>query len=287
METLFVDIVFDECAKKFSDETAIIIEDQSKSFTYNELNNLANELSLVVNMIISSSHDSICLESPMVSIMIDRDIGMIVGILAILKCGGTYVPVDPNFPPDRQSYIFSHSRSHCLIIDTNSYNNALKLGVELPKVILLDSKTGRVASANNDPSAAKLALSRSRSPDDIAYVLYTSGSTGKPQGVMVPHRGVLNIISWFANELKVNQTSRVLGLTTFCFDISVLEMFMPLLSGACLVIARSSTQKDPFRIIEILESLHVTVMQATPTTYEMMLATGWGGDKTIDFLVCF
>ena len=62
---------------------------------------------------------------------------------------------------------------------------------------------------------------------------------------------------------------------------------MPLLSGACLVIARSSTQKDPFRIIEILESLHVTVMQATPTTYEMMLATGWGGDKTIDFLVCF
>jgi non-ribosomal peptide synthetase component F len=117
------------------------------------------------------------------------------------------------------------------------------------------------------------------------YVLYTSGSTGKPKGVMVKQAGVVNIVEWFAQALGVDATSRVLGLTTFCFDISVLEMYLPLICGAGLVMVEQSSQKDPFQLLDVIRDQCVTVVQATPTTYEMLFATGWKGDPSIDFLV--
>ena len=116
-------------------------------------------------------------------------------------------------------------------------------------------------------------------------MLYTSGSTGKPKGVVLYCDAVLNIVEWFANELNVDKHSKVMGLTTFCFDISVLETFLPLVRGGTLVLAKSSTQKDPFRLRDVIEEFKVSVFQATPTSYEMLLASGWTGDKSIDFLV--
>ena len=97
--------------------------------------------------------------------------------------------------------------------------------------------------------------------------------------------GVVNVTNWFADQIPVVPSSKVLALTTLCFDISVLEVFMPLLRGATLVLAKSSTQKNPFRLLDYVQEAGVTVMQATPTTYEMMLATGWTGDPNVDFLV--
>ena len=222
----------------------------------------------------------------MISLMTNRDLGMIVAILAILKAGGAYVPVDPSFPPDRQSHIFSHSQSKCLLIDPESYKKALNLGTKLPHVLLFDAATGAPAAGGTKKINILNKHQVERPGYNLAYVLYTSGSTGKPKGVMVTHEGVINIVRWFADELKITKKDIVLGLTTFCFDISVLEMFMPLLHGAALVIATSDTQKDPFRLLEVLEQRKVTVMQATPTTFEMMLATGWTGDRNINFLVC-
>lgn len=102
---------------------------------------------------------------------------------------------------------------------------------------------------------------------------------------MVRQEGVLNIIDWFAGQLQIGPGKKVLGLTTVCFDISVLEIFMPLLHGAELVFAFSETQKDPFRILEIVKDMRLDVLQATPTTFEMMLATGWSGDSDLDLLV--
>ena len=116
-------------------------------------------------------------------------------------------------------------------------------------------------------------------------MLYTSGSTGKPKGVMVKNVGVVNIVTWFADQIGVTSETRVMGLTTFCFDISVLEMCMPFIRGGTLVVGKTSSQKDPFQLLEVMQRLNVTVFQATPTTYEMMLATGWTGDSKISFLV--
>ena len=122
-------------------------------------------------------------------------------------------------------------------------------------------------------------------PDGIAYVLYTSGSTGKPKGVMVLNKGVHNIINFFADKLCIQPADKVLCLTTFCFDISVLELFMPLVRGATVVLASSKTQKQPLRILDLIKRRAVSVMQATPTTYEMLMSTGWNGDKSLKLLV--
>ena len=149
------------------------------------------------------------------------------------------MPVDPAFPPDRQTHIFAHSKCQVLITDAGSLELALSLGVIVPPTIVVN-----VAAITSDNCLANdsLVLSTLQLPSfkfmdkektlndarakvgkrldgGLAYVLYTSGSTGKPKGVMVKQAGVVNIVEWFADELKVTEKSRVLGLTTFCFDI--------------------------------------------------------------------
>jgi non-ribosomal peptide synthetase component F len=234
--------------------------------------------------------------TPLIGIMMDRGISFIISILGILKAGCAYVPIDPTFPPDRQIHIFSHSKCQILFVDDASYDNIQCLGVNLPHIFRMDSNYNlNVESEIMDQNVSNHEIiidttyektnNAKIDNNGLAYVLYTSGSTGKPKGVMVKHVGVYNIINWFANKLNIGPNSRVMGLTTFCFDISVLEMFLPLTRGGELVLAKSATQKDPFTLLSLIESRKVSVFQATPTTYEMMLATGWKGDPNVDFLV--
>ena len=286
----YLDIVFGESCKKNGNSRAIILEDGKVEYTYGELNIMASNLENTLRQILYADEKIVSFDDCInrtVSLMTERNVAMIVAILAILKAGASYVPVDPSFPPDRQAHIFSHSKSKLLLVDTESYEKAIALGVSLPPVVVIHPSTGEIlkkpeikANVTESPQFVV-----KRSPRDMAYVLYTSGSTGKPKGVMVTHEGVVNIVNWFADELRVDSKSVVLGLTTFCFDISVLEMFMPLFRGGTLVIASSATQKDPFHLLDVIHDRRVTVMQATPTTYEMMLATGWLGDPSIDLLV--
>jgi non-ribosomal peptide synthetase component F len=243
MDSGLLDNIFKELASHSSQSIAIISEDGSEALTYGELNMHSDKLCCRINMVLSNMNLS---EAPMISLMTEREFCMIISIIAILKSGGAYVPVDPSFPPDRQSHIFQHSRSNLLITDPATYKTALSLGVTFPSVLLINTADGTPLEYLRPLSVPQRSL---RSPDDLAYVLYTSGSTGKPKGVMVMHQGVINIVKWFAEELVITPSDKVLGLTTFCFDISVLEMFLPLLYGATLVIAKSSTQKDPFHLL--------------------------------------
>ena len=214
----------------------------------------------------------------------ERDVGFIASILASLKSRTTYVPIDPSFPPDRQTHILSHSNSELVITDQNTYDKALQLGVIFPPCIIIDPVTCQVQS-KTDAERITPNQSIADTKEHLAYVLYTSGSTGKPKGVVIYQNSVFNIVTYYTRLLNVTTSSKVMALTTFCFDISVLEIFMPLVSGGTLVLAKSSTQKDPFRLLEVIEEWKVNVFQATPTSYEMMLATGWTGDESIDFLV--
>ena len=270
-----------------SGQRAVVTED-GLSILYEELDALASVVQTLVyqQIIRNAPNSSQPFQTPLVSVMIDRNISFITAILGILKAGAAYVPVDPAFPPDRQLYIFNHSKCELLIIDEVCYKQALELNLELPPYILMDPNGNvlsmKLPSPMNESSHSKFSsgsddIRKYRSThrqERLAYVLYTSGSTGKPKGVMVKHVGVHNIVRWFADILKVGSSSRVFGLTTFCFDISVLEVFLPLTRGGTLILAKSSTQKDPFRIVEIMREHAVSVFQATPTTYEMMLATG-------------
>jgi amino acid adenylation domain-containing protein len=219
--------------------------------------------------------------------MTTRSIGTIVAILSILKSGAAYVPVDPTFPADRQAHIFSHSRSLLLIVDEHTVSCVKDFETDIPPVLVISAVTGQILSNPSGISMAPPAfqLYHAPNPYNLAYVLYTSGSTGKPKGVMVLNHSVVNIVKHFATELGASERDVVLGLTTLCFDISVLETFLPLFVGGALVIASSATQKNPYRIADILVQHRVSVMQATPTTYEMLLSTGWNGSREVAFLV--
>ena len=187
--------------------------------------------------------------------------------------------------------------------DAECFEQALSLGVQVPPTLVLNTAvmqpTGLVGNiierslhlspVENYKKQSVLDAGRAkvvnRKDGGLMYVLYTSGSTGKPKGVMIKHAGVTSQMMWFRDELQVAAHSRVLGLATICFDISVLEMYLPLVSGGTLVYVDQGTQKDPFQLVEIIEKHGVTVFQATPTTYDMLFAIGWKGDPKVDFLV--
>lgn len=276
---------FDEVAKVFSDHFAVGTEDGLNHLSYSELEQRSNYLAKCLIVKAGSKLS----ENRFIGVLVNRGIGMVVALLAIMKTGAAYVPVDPSFPKDRQTYIFTHSKCSLLIVDEETQSEAITLAgpdsMDFPEVFQIEKNTGfpseKISVRNNPP----ILLPLPTEDRSIAYVLYTSGSTGKPKGVMVYHDSVMNILDWFADDIGLTEDDHVLGLTTYCFDISVLEMFMPLTQGAGLIVTSSITQRDPFRIIEILQRMKITVMQATPTTFEMCLATGWTGDQKINFLV--
>ena len=290
--------VFETQASHLRATEALRVEGSSSGLSYSALNELSARLAgemVVADSLVRSRQDPAA-STPLVCILMRRHAGLIASMLATLKAGAAYVPVDPAFPPDRQAYIFEHSKCCLLLADVESYQEAKGLGVDLPPVIVLDGHTGVVVqrlpggrSYSAEDRAAMLLDARrrqaARDRGGLMYVLYTSGSTGKPKGVMLSQFGVTNLVSWFAGELRVGAGTRVLGLTTACFDISVLEIFLPLISGGTLVLAQSASQKDPFRLLDLIREQGVSVVQATPTTFEMLLAAGWAGDAGVDLLV--
>ena len=291
------------------DNTAMIAEQGNLSVTYTELMMRSEYLAVMLLKVFNQKKLTILTDdgsttTPLVSIMMNRGIGSIVAILSVLKAGAAYVPVDPSFPADRQAHIFTHSQSQVLIVDKENLPAVKAMNLPLSQWLVIDSETGRLLESTiqhkqqqpgreeeREGEREKLQLldkaAQRQVPSDqhLAYVLYTSGSTGKPKGVMVHNKGLVNIVEFFAETLSVSVKDRVLCLTTLCFDISMLEIFLPLICGATLVMISSKTQKNPVRILEVLQAHKISVMQATPTTYEMLMAVGWTGDRSIKMLV--
>lgn len=231
--------IFEREVARSSSSPCVFLEDQ-RIYSYRDVDDvatcIAKELACAVE---SASAVEIDSETPLVAVMMTRGVGLVSAILGILKAGAAYVPVDPSFPPDRQMHIFSHSNCKMLITDEESMQLAQSLGVEVPPTLIINSSillvngrvqfhtiiTGRLHLPlfDNLNKVAILSIAREkvsvRKDGGLAYVLYTSGSTGKPKGVMLNQTGVVNIVNWFADELSLSSASRVLGLTTFCFDI--------------------------------------------------------------------
>ena len=302
--SLFVLDYFERNVELTPHHPAVILEN-GKVYSYQMLNMLAVEIgkevaSAVHCVQLTEGDDS----PPLVAVMLTRGIGLIAAILGVLKAGSAYVPIDPAFPPDRQTYIFEQAKCQLLLTDADCFEQALSLGVKVPPTLVLNTPVMQPTGlGDHNIIARSLHLSHgdnynkqvlldagrarvtSRKDGGLMYVLYTSGSTGKPKGVMIKHAGVTSQMMWFRDELQVAAHSRVLGLATICFDISVLEMYLPLVSGGTLVYVDQGTQKDPFQLVEIIEKYGITVFQATPTTYDMLFAIGWKGDPRVDFLV--
>lgn len=259
--------LFEEQVERTPGKVAVVFEEQE--LTYRELNNKANQLA---HYLIEQGVKP----ETLVAICVERSLDMIVGLLGILKAGGLYVPLDPHYPRARLKYMLEDSQALFLLSETH-----LKgiLPVYKGLCIYLDSHLDVFASksmANPDADV---------SPNSLVYVIYTSGSTGQPKGVMVEHGNIVNFLYAMAIEPGISVDEVFCAVTSMSFDIHVLDVYLPLTHGACLILADKETVNDPERLKRLLERHSVTAMQATPATYKMLLTSGWHVDGFFKVLV--
>jgi len=215
----------------------------------------------------------------MVGLCVHRDFDMVVCVLAVLKAGGTYLPLDPAFPRDRLAFMVADSGLSLLVTHSDL---AERVDWSRDRSIWLDADAALIEAQ----SASRIAPDAGVvSPESVAYVLYTSGSTGKPKGVQVPHRAVVNFLTSMAREPGLSADDRLLAVTTLSFDIAGLELFLPLTVGAEMVIASREQASDCYALRALIEGTGITVMQTTPTTWRILIEAGWQGSPAFRVLV--
>ncbi|MBA2674789.1 amino acid adenylation domain-containing protein, partial [Ramlibacter sp.] len=205
-----------------------------------------------------------------VAVCVQRSEQMIVALLAVLKAGGAYVPLDPAYPTERLAYMLQDSGPRVLITD-GEVPEGLTGGLDVP---VLDLAADAPLWAHQ-PSTPIPVASIGLRPGHLAYVIYTSGSTGHPKGVMVEHRNLVNFLTSMAREPGIAASDVLLAVTSLSFDIAGLELYLPLLCGATVVVAARSDTLDAARLVQLIRQHGVSVMQATPATWRTMLDQDW------------
>nr|WP_315248565.1 non-ribosomal peptide synthetase [uncultured Flavobacterium sp.] len=263
-EKTLIDL-FDEQAEKTPLKEAV--KDDFQSYSYFEINKLSNQIGQY--LIATYGERDI---SP-IAVLLGRSANMIAVLLGILKSGRPYIPLDPTFPNERLSYIINNSRSK-IIISEKKYELD---GVEDVEIVALENILEGI-NAFEDRRSNKIL------PKDTAYIIYTSGSTGNPKGVEIRHQSLLNFLTSIQKKPGIKTGDIFFSVTTYSFDISILEFFTPLLSGATLYIANQEILADPSNIIQKLKEIQPTLIQATPSFYQMLFNAGWLGDKGLKIL---
>ncbi|SFW87209.1 non-ribosomal peptide synthetase, partial [Chitinophaga sancti] len=225
---------FVQQASLHPDETALVSE--GKTFSFRELDSLSNQLADRLVGVHGITNNEL------IGISTTRNEYLVIGILGILKSGAGYVPLDPTHPADRLEYIIADSQLRLILTDNTT-----------------SSDEGRVAVLNlseestlNGYNAAGVAVKIH--PEDIAYVIYTSGSTGRPKGVLVPHKGVVNVLCYIKEKLGVSMADRLVAITTYTFDMSVVELLLPLTMGCRLILAGNDVCNMPDQLSALLNS---------------------------------
>jgi amino acid adenylation domain-containing protein len=262
--------LFEEQVEKHPENTAVVFEDTS--LTYAELNCRANQLAHLLREL-GVGPDM------RVGICVERGLEMVVGLLAILKAGGAYVPLDPRFPPERLRYMLNDSAPAVLLTQGQVRGLFSGLGATLPVLDLSNAAPPwrNKSTANVSPASVQL------TPEHLAYVIYTSGSTGAPKGVAVEHHALTNFLHSMRLEPGFTAKDRLLAVTTLSFDIAGLEIYLPLIVGGELEIATRELALAPGILAERLNS-GITVMQATPATWRMLIEHGWSGSPDLKIL---
>jgi amino acid adenylation domain-containing protein len=215
-----------------------------------------------------------------VGLCLNRSPRMLVAQLAVLATGAAYVPLDPGYPLERLAFVAGDARLSLLLHDDSA-----PAGVAWPAMLHGTATVDDLLDTEKPmpPWAANRALDAR--PNDPAYVIYTSGSTGIPKGVAVPHRAVVNFLRSMAREPGLTAEDRLLAITTLSFDIAVLELLLPLAVGAQIVLASAAEQADGEALRNALLRHRITVMQATPSTWRLLIEAGWTGTSSLRALV--
>ncbi len=258
--------LFESQAERTPEAVAVVFENEQ--LTYRELNRRANQLAHYLC-------DLGVGPEVLVGICVERSLDMVVGLLGILKAGGAYVPLDPAFPSERLAFMLEDAQAPVLV---TQHHLLTTLPAHGAKVICLDADAAVFAQQSEaDPFSGATS-------DHLAYVIYTSGSTGRPKGVQIVHRAVVNFLLSMREQPGLMAKDTLLAITTLSFDIAALELFLPLIVGARLIVASRDTAADGAALAETLTRAHVTVMQATPITWRLLLAAGWQGKPDLKIL---
>ena len=261
-------VMFEGAVNKYSDKTAIEVISSGRRITYSNLQKLSNQLA---NYLQKKGFR----KGSIAGISMDRSESMIVAVLGVLKAGGTYLPLDPSYPDDRLFYMLEDSGASALITE-EIYRNRFKNSESIK--IVYDTEQSYISGESSHDLSNKIDL------NTIAYIIYTSGSSGNPKGVKVHHKAVVNLINSMSKVPGLSFEDRLLAVTTLSFDISVMELFLPLSFGATVILADHEHTRDGQELARIIEQFHISILQATPATWTILLASGWMGQKGLKAL---
>lgn len=248
------------------DAIAAVFDQQH--LTYRELNQQANQLGHYLQSLGVGPE-------VLVGICVERSLEMLVGLLGILKAGGSYVPLDPAYPKDRLAYMIEDSRLPLLLTQQALRDQFSEQNVQ---VVCLDTDWTAISQQSQENPVNDVA------PENLAYTIYTSGSTGKPKGVQLYHRTVVNFLNSMRWQPGLTAQDILLSVTTISFDIAVLELYLPLMVGARTVIVPRDAAADAAKLMSLLTESGATMLQATPATWQMLIAGGWQGDRRLKML---
>jgi amino acid adenylation domain-containing protein len=244
-----------------------VVFDETET-TYDELNRRANRLARCLEKL-GVGPDKV------VAICLARSLDLIVSLLAIMKADGAYLPIDRDLPLERQAFMLSDAQPTVLL--TQQSLLAGLPATDIPTFVL-DEQQENIAEQEDVDVASPLTA------DHLAYVIYTSGSTGTPKGVDIPHRALINFLASMQQQPGLTAEDVLVAITTVSFDIAGLEIFLPLVTGARLIFLNRDDVADGFRIIHHLERQNATVLQATPSTWRMLLDAKWAGNPRLKML---
>jgi len=250
-------------------EHAAVVE-----LTYGDLDDRANRVADVL-------YRKGALSDELVGIYTSRSPAMLAALFGVLKAGAAYLPLDPAFPRDRLAMMVEDAEVR-FVLTERALKDRVPGDVE---VLVIEDLLGVVVGegrAASSPSPAPPLTDDDT--EQLAYAIYTSGSTGRPKGVLIPHRAVVNFLDTMARRPGLLASDRLLAVTTLSFDISVLEIFGPLTQGACVVVASQEDVVRPDRLATLLTAHDISVMQATPATWRMLVESGWPGESTLRVL---
>jgi amino acid adenylation domain-containing protein len=255
---------------------AIAVRFADEALTYQELEQRSNQFA---NHLLASASEYA--DEPIAAVFLERSNDMLVSLLGTLKAGYAYLPLDPVTPDQRCIRMLRNAGVAVVITQQSLAGRASTLCAQArigTPPIIVDRQRERIALASAS------ALARRLLPDQRAYLIYTSGSTGEPKGVEVTHGGFTNFLTAMRRAFGLGSNDAALAITTISFDISGLELFLPLICGGTTLVVASSVASDGARLAEQLADEAISVVQGTPSTWRMLIAAGWKGNPSLTAL---
>lgn len=246
---------------------AIALEFEDKQISYGELSKIINQMA---NYLWSQG----LRPGQIVAISLDRTPELIASLFAVLQCGASYVPIDTNYPDGRLNLMIEDSDA-AFYIGLNVKANFPNKAISLTIVSIIESMRDLPVEPVNLMVPT----------ESGAYIIYTSGSTGKPKGVQVAHCNVINLVYSMAKEPGISSADKIFSITTISFDAMVMEIFLPLLHGACVVLVNEETRRDGNLLLEKAAKEKITVMWGTSSIWQMLIDSGWKNPLNIKALI--